>query len=182
MLPKAKGKAKVTQKESKESYSQDSTKILSWLELVQTDDRASSSSNKTKKSSQKVSSETTNVSPLAQKSYQKVSVETTDMLPLIGMEEIARTNALVLANIFSQNKELVVPKAPQKLAKVFPNKEVVVSETPQKISARYFEKPKEIWEFITPVEIEFLSENPWEIAKKMFSKDFFFVPRDLRKK
>ena len=46
---------------------------------------------------------------------------------------------------------------------------------------RYFEKTKENWEFITPVEIEFLFENPWEIAKKMFSKDFFFIPKDLRK-
>ena len=38
-----------------------------------------------------------------------------------------------------------------------------------------------MWEFITPVEVELLSENPWEIAKKIFLKDFLFVPRDLRK-
>ena len=31
------------------------------------------------------------------------------------------------------------------------------------------------------MEIEFLYENPWEIAKKMFSKDFLFLSRDLRK-
>ena len=71
--------------------------------------------------------------------------------------------------------------APQTLTKTFSNKEIVVSKAPQKASTRYLEKPKEIWEFISPVEIEFLSENPWEIAKKMFSKDFFFIPRDLRK-
>ena len=78
----------------------------------------------------------------AQNSYQKVSVETTDMLPIVSIEEIARTNALVLANIFSQNKEVVDPEAPQNLAKTFPNKEVVVSKAPQKVSTRYFENQK----------------------------------------
>ena len=45
----------------------------------------------------------------AQNSYQKVSVETTDMLPIVSIEEIARTNTLVLANICSQNKKVVAP-------------------------------------------------------------------------
>ena len=54
MPPKSKGKAKVTQKESIESYSQDSTKTPSWFELVQKNEKASSSSNKIKKLDQKV--------------------------------------------------------------------------------------------------------------------------------
>ena len=53
MSPKAKGKAKVTQKESKESYSQDSIKTSSWFELIQKNERASSSSSKTKNPDQK---------------------------------------------------------------------------------------------------------------------------------
>ena len=64
------------------------------------------------------------------------------MLPLVSMHEIARTNALVLANIFSQNKEVAEPKASLGLAKSFSSKEIV-SKVSQKSSARYFEKPKE---------------------------------------
>ena len=81
------------------------------------------------------------------------------MLPIVSIDEIARTNALVLANIFSQNKEVVDPKAPQNLTKSFSKKEMTISKALQKILTRYFEKPKEIWEFISPVEIEFLLEN-----------------------
>ena len=87
-------------------------------------------------------------------------METSDMLPMVSIDEIAISNALVLAISFSQNKEVVDPVAPQNLAKTFSNKEVVISKAPQKVSTRYFEKPKEIWEFISPVKIEFLSENP----------------------
>ena len=77
---------------------------------------------------------------------------------------------------------MVDPKAPQNWTKPFSSKEMRISKSPQKILTRYFEKPKEIWEFISPVEIEFLYENPREIAKKIFSKDFFFYSKRFEEK
>ena len=112
MPPKAKGKAKVTQKESKESYSQDSAKTPSWFELIRKNDQGPRSSSKTKTPDQS-SSRLSKVLPNQNQNLdQKVSIETTSMLPMVSMDEIARTNALVLANIFSQNKEMADLKAP----------------------------------------------------------------------
>ena len=99
MPPKAKGKAKITQKESKESYSQDSVKIPSWFELIRKNDQGPSSSSKTKTPDQSTSGSSKNLPNHGQDP--KVSKETADMLPMVSMDEIARTNALVLANIFS---------------------------------------------------------------------------------
>ena len=102
MPPKAKGKAKITQKESKESYSQDSAKNPSWLELIRASDQGSSSSGKTKTPDQSSLEPIKKAVSQSQNPSQKVSTETLDMLPLVSIDEIARTNALVLANIFSQ--------------------------------------------------------------------------------
>ena len=116
MAPKAKGKAKVTQKESKESFSQDSIKTPSWFELIQKNEKTSSSSSKTKIPDQKASISTESTKMLSvdknQNPDQKVSMEAIGMLPIVSIDEIARTNALALASIFSQNKEVVDPTAP----------------------------------------------------------------------
>ena len=72
MPPKAKGKTKVTQKESKESYSQDSIKTPSWFELLQKNDQGSSSSSKTKTLDQSTSKPAKTISNKSQSSDQKV--------------------------------------------------------------------------------------------------------------
>ena len=100
MPSKAKGKAKVTQKESKESYSQDSVKTPSWFELIQKNDKGSSSSSKTRTPDQSTLEPTKKLPNQCQSLDQKVSTETTDKLHLVSIDEIARTNALVLTNIF----------------------------------------------------------------------------------
>ena len=104
---KTKGKAKVTLKESKESYSQDSIKTPSWFELIQKNEKASSSSSKTRTLDQKALTESATKRPpigQSQDSDQKVSVETIEMLSLVSIDDIARINALVLANIFYKIK------------------------------------------------------------------------------